>query len=532
MPTLAGWITGEQVPQEVIEQALSAMGEVLGRHGGQPARTLHPGAGLIAYSDPAYALQRNDDPPVLDWVPDRRTLVYRRPLSGWHPLYYIANWPAEGNLLFASEIKALFAVGVPRRLHLAALDTLRHYGFIPAPWTIFQDIQIVPAGSILRWQRAKIVVNSSTDYHLDSSTGQTPSLDTLLTQFTDVCQSQLPPHEQLIALTGGDSYSALPTLLSAQQSSTNFEVITLGYRKSLAAKMWQRGQQVAQAGERPFLAVTAVDQPAFWTATLAGMEAPCVDTRPLALHQLLHTASEETGARVALSGLGGHIILKGQEREQQALPPVTEASDMFHLYGQSVIQEDPQSIAHLWSPEVAQALQKAESWETTLHAQKLARRAAQFADLRQGLYYLDLHLRLPDLAVHQAYQLAMQERIALRSPYLHPHLLDSLTRLPASLEDGTAREQIPTALIRQLSASIDEAAGTAPLFVPTTSLLNITDTEILQQTLAPEAIRARGIFDPQAVEMLLQQAKGQAVPRELLLVFTTQLLCQLFDVQL
>ena len=54
MPTLAGWLTGEQVPQEVIEQALLTMGNVLSRHGGQPARTVLPGAGLIAFSDAAY----------------------------------------------------------------------------------------------------------------------------------------------------------------------------------------------------------------------------------------------------------------------------------------------------------------------------------------------------------------------------------------------------------------------------------------------------------------------------------------------
>src|ERR1700737_1879574 len=167
MPTLAGWLTGEQVSQEIIEQTLTTMSDLLGRHGGQLARTIQAGMGLIAFSDPSYAMQRNDDPPVLDWVPDRRTMVYRRPLSGAHPLYYIADWPAEGNLLFASEIKALFAVGVPGRLHLAALDALLRYGFIPAPWTAFKDIFVVPAGSLLRWQRAKTVMNAATEYHFD-----------------------------------------------------------------------------------------------------------------------------------------------------------------------------------------------------------------------------------------------------------------------------------------------------------------------------------------------------------------------------
>src|SRR5690348_5227808 len=213
MPILAGWLTGEQVPQDIIQQTLLTMEEALGAHGGAPARTVQPGAGLVAYSDPAYAMQHNDEPAVLDWVPDRRTLVYRRPLSGLHPLYYIENWPAEGNLLFASEIKALLAVGVPRRLHLPALDALLRYGFIPAPWTIFKDIFVVPAGSILRWQHAKTIINHSTDYHLDEPLAPAHVEDQLHTLLDESVARMLPPHEQLDALTGGGNSSALSILL-------------------------------------------------------------------------------------------------------------------------------------------------------------------------------------------------------------------------------------------------------------------------------------------------------------------------------
>src|SRR5438105_4480730 len=205
MPILAGWITGEQVPQDIIEQTLMTMRAVLAQHGGEAAWTVQPGAGLVAFSDTAYAMQHNDEAPVLDWVPDRRTLVYRRPLSGLHPLYFIENWPAEGNLLFASEIKALFAIGAPRRLHLAALDALLRYGFIPAPWTAFKDIQIVPAGSLLRWQRAKTVLNAATEYHFDASPTQVDVVDQLHTLLDKATTGALPPHEQLAALKGGSS---------------------------------------------------------------------------------------------------------------------------------------------------------------------------------------------------------------------------------------------------------------------------------------------------------------------------------------
>src|SRR5579885_436180 len=445
MPTLAGWLTGEQVPSEIIEQTLMAMGNVLGQHGGQAAHTIHPGAGLIAFADTAYTMAQQDEAPVLDWVPDRRTLVYRRPLSGIHPLYYIENWPDQGNLLFASEIKALFAVGVPRRLHLAALDTLLRYGCIPAPWTAFKDIHVVPAGWLLRWQRAKTVLNQATDYHLDEPLTPSDTLDRLDTALNNASANMLPPHEQFVALTGGNLPSALSAILATRHTTVPFPIASFGYTKSRSRKLWKAGEEVAQACQRPFLAITGVDQPEFWTAVLFGIEAPCLDTRPLALHQLLHTIASETGARVAISGLGSHMLL--HSISHKPVEQLTgEQANTLDWYGRS--QPPAQTRLPLWSPDAAATIQAEEPWEQSLHARKLERHASQLADARMRKYYLDLHLHLPDM-VSTFQQLATQERMAVRSPYLNTHVIDLLTRLPMISDDEFAESTLIAPLVRR-----------------------------------------------------------------------------------
>jgi len=524
MPTLAGWLTGEQVPQDIIEQTLTTMSDLLGRHGGQLARTIQAGMGLIAFSDPSYAMQRNDDPPVLDWVPDRRTLVYRRPLSGAHPLYYVENWPAQGNLLFASEIRALLAVGVPRRLHSAALDALLRYGFIPAPWTAFKDIRVVPAGSILRWQRTKTVVNASTDYHLDEPLPVKDAYEQLQTQLNEATTGALPPHDQFVAFTGGDTPSALTALLTAEHSTTPFTIATLGYTKRTTTKGWKQAEQIAATCRSPFLEIAGVDQPEFWIAALAGSEAPSIDTRPVAMHQLLHTTAAETGARVAMSGLGASL-LTGE------IPALAAGQkNMFALYSQTQGGLSGKEISHLWSKEVAKALPKEERWEDTLHARKLARRAEQFKDKRQSWYYLDLHLRLPDKIVHTAQQMATPEQMVIRSPYLNTHMLDMLTRLPA--HNGLSK----TALLEQMRQHYmpDElkTRPILPLVAPAASLTRIDESELLQQVLSPAAIRETGIFDPLVVQELLKGPGDSKAERELVLVFTTQLLSKLFGMEI
>ena len=540
MPTLAGWLTGEQVSQDIIEHTLTVMGDTLARSGGysgQPARAIQPGAGLTALSDTAYVMQRNDEPPLLDWVPARRTMVYRRPLSGMHPLYYIEDWPAKGNLLFASEMKALFAVGVPRKLHLAALDTLLRYGFIPAPWTAFQGISIVPAGSILRWQRAKTVLNAHTDYD-DKPLSPVQFQQQLQEQFAAILAGQLPPHDQLALLMGSSVPSLLATFATSQhlhpmrtpnKAETPFTIATYGYTKNLTQKAWKEMERFAAHAQQPFLAITGVDQAEFWTATLSELEAPTTSTRALALHQLLHTVASETGARVVMSGLGANTLLGTTYQsvlQQQAKD--SEISNILHWYAQTLAPPIQATTRSLWSQERLSALQQAEVWEETLHARKLARKASQYKDRRQSWRYLDVHLRLPDAIVHAAQQIATQEHMAMRSPYLHHELVSMMARLPVTLEHGQQKEDLLLPLLRTYLPTFTNIDASFPLLAPTNSLLLHENSELLQQTLSPEALRKTGLFDVEAVRVLREQKE---VSRELVFVFTTQLLCQLFGVE-
>ncbi len=504
MPVLAGWLTGEQVPLELIEQTLRQMEPILNTHGGTPARIVQPGMGLVTFSDVAHAMQQNDEAPVLDWVPDRRTFVYRRPLSGAHPLYYVKDWPAQGNLFFASEIKALLAVGVSRKLRLASLDTLLRFGFIPAPWTAFQDISIVPAGYLLRWQHAKLLVNQATDFRFaTSSTPDIPQEDVierLTTLLTENTKALLPPHEQLVAMINGDAASALPALFTSKSTEVPYTAVSFGY-KNERLDSWIGAQRVANACDRPLLSVTGVDTPEFWVGAVAESEAPCIDATPLALQQLFNTITAQVGAKVALSSLGAHAILSGYKAPANKV------------------------LNSIFTQEVQQKIAQEAQWEDTMYAERLYRQANKFESKPQKQYYLSLHLNMANSEVHLAHQLAMQEGLALRSPYLRSDVLEMLTSLDEKIRNETLLAQIFT----RLSPSLETIQPFIPLKLPVSSLLRVGKSDLLQATLSREAIQLTGIFDAERVQELLKQKK---VSRELILAFTTQLFCRLFEMEI
>jgi asparagine synthase (glutamine-hydrolysing) len=75
------------------------------------------------------------------WDHDRQRLLLARDHYGVKPLHYAAH---DGQFLFASEIKALLAAGVPSRLNNSALHVFMNIRYVPGEETLFAGVRRLP----------------------------------------------------------------------------------------------------------------------------------------------------------------------------------------------------------------------------------------------------------------------------------------------------------------------------------------------------------------------------------------------------
>jgi asparagine synthase (glutamine-hydrolysing) len=85
------------------------------------------------------------------WDRGRRELLLARDRLGIKPLYYAE---VDGELMFASEIKALVAGGLRPRLHVRVLPELLATGFVAGDETLFVGVRKLLPGRTLVWSAA------------------------------------------------------------------------------------------------------------------------------------------------------------------------------------------------------------------------------------------------------------------------------------------------------------------------------------------------------------------------------------------
>ncbi len=86
------------------------------------------------------------------WDTRTRRLLLARDRLGIKPLYYRL---LPDGIAFASEMKALWVLGVPEVDRSAIRDFLFH-GYVPAPKSIHRGICKLPAGHLLEWQDGRV----------------------------------------------------------------------------------------------------------------------------------------------------------------------------------------------------------------------------------------------------------------------------------------------------------------------------------------------------------------------------------------
>jgi asparagine synthase (glutamine-hydrolysing) len=253
------------------------------------------------------------------WDEGRKTLFLARDPFGIKPLYYADD---GSTLRFASQVKALVAGGGVGR----EPDAAGHVGFfvlgsVPEPFTMYRDVQALPAGSTLTLRRggAPAVarffdVAAETLRANESFRGirQSERGDYLLGTLRDSVKSHMVADVPVGVFLSSGLDSSMVAALARQVSGAPLHSVTLGFEE-------YRG---TPNDEVPLAARTAerlgtthrtrwVHRAAFEEAferLLESMDQPSIDGVNT---YFVSMAAAEAGMKVALSGLGGDELFGG-----------------------------------------------------------------------------------------------------------------------------------------------------------------------------------------------------------------------------
>ena len=264
------------------------------------------------------------------WDRSERRLVLARDRIGKKPVYF--GW-SRGCFLFGSELKALRAhPSFDATIHRGALNLYLQYSYVPAPYSIFQDIYKLPPGttfavspdSVSRrsslsevrrelrpfWSAQDMVESARRELFRGSETEAVEELDSLL---RDAVRHRMIADVPLGAfLSGGVDSSTIVALMQAQ-SARPVRTFTIGFdetefneahdAKSVASHI---GTQHTEVYVRPEEALSAIPE-------LHHLyDEPFADSSQIPTLLISRLARQEV--TVALSGDGGDELFAGYNR--------------------------------------------------------------------------------------------------------------------------------------------------------------------------------------------------------------------------
>ncbi len=153
--------------------------------------------------------------------------------AGVKVLYWTVH---RGRLLFASEIKALFAdPTVPRRMRAGALPEYLTFSFVPGANTMFEGIEELQPGSILRFRQGRASVRRH--FRFEELEAQSPRpaeeypalVRAALDRSVAECLAASPEKAPAVFLSGGIDSSAVLAVAAQQKPGVSFPTFSVHF---------------------------------------------------------------------------------------------------------------------------------------------------------------------------------------------------------------------------------------------------------------------------------------------------------------
>jgi asparagine synthase (glutamine-hydrolysing) len=255
------------------------------------------------------------------WDGRRRRLLLARDHFGKKPLYY---WCDARRLVFASEIKALLAAGVPAEMAHENLPEQLALGYVPTPRTLFRGILRLPPASVLAadgtgavaprafWDLAFPAADAVRDVSLPEATERLTAL------LREAVRKRLTADVPLGVLLSGGLDSSVVAALAARESGAPLRTFTVGFEGDAVFDERAHARRVADhLGARHHDSVVRPHAAALLDTLLRHHDEPFGDSSALPTYLLAQEARREV--TVALNGDGGDEAFAGYERFHAAL---------------------------------------------------------------------------------------------------------------------------------------------------------------------------------------------------------------------
>jgi len=489
------------------------------------------------------------------WDQGRRKLVLARDRYGICPLYWTRQTSRDGDwLLFASEIKALFASGLAApRVDVRGLDHIFHFFSVPAPVTCFEGIAgLRPAHYLcaepgLGRQLARIAEHEywRIDFPDDGAPPDDRSMarcvDELEQRLLAAVQRRLRADVPVVSYLSGGVDSSLVVALASRVIGRPPPTFTIRVRSASFDESGPAAVVARHVGAQPaVLDFSDADVARTYPRLVEAAEIPVVDvssTGLLLLAELVHEhgfkvaltgeGADEWGAgypwfkiyrslsrfddvaglslgqwmrRIYLSALGARGKDWNYHRRCQAA--LGGPSAIHELYGMMAL-----SRRRFYSREMWQRLGDYSPYDDL---GPLPERWRHWQPLHRSMYWnARLHLS-GNLLSFKADRLAMHSSVEIRYPFLDDDVVDFLASLhPACKLNGrcdkyvlrrVAERWLPRSIAwrrKQMFRSPYDAYCSPACQFPTGELLS------------QAALQATGYFDPQAVAKTWKRLRSQ-----------------------
>lgn len=407
------------------------------------------------------------------WDARARRLWLVRDRIGIKPLYYALH---RGRLLFASEIKALFAdPTLPRAVNEEAFFHYLSFLTAPAPHTLFEGIRKLSAGSMIVVEPGRPIVErrywDALDHAAPVRGSDEAIAERLLAELrTSVRLRKVSDVPVGVFLSGGIDSSAIAALFSEGESGP-VKTFTVGYDRNYGSYRNELDHARAVAGligsEHHEIRLTKQDLLDFLPRMAELQDEPIADPVCVPVHYVSRLA-RDNGVIVAQVGEGADELFWGYPSWRRAWNlqrandrfPVPAAVKRLGLAGLRAwgkersqpyewLDRAAEGVPIFWggaeafgaraktallAPRLREEFRGRSSWEALEPIHRRYRERSREPSTLGWMSYLDLSFRLPELLLMRVDKMSMGAGVEARVPFLDHEFVSFALGIPEAVK--------------------------------------------------------------------------------------------------